>query len=151
MGHPHRHEPEEEEPEEDSPTPKRSVYFRARDSLWFEPVIAVCILVLLLASLFAYTQNWPPIYVVESDSMQHGPDDHLGLINTGDLILAQNIPTSDIVTYEVGRRPATPRTANIGTSCSTIRMATRRSRRSSIGRSSTSTSTPARDSTRRRN
>ncbi|MCI4322628.1 MAG: S26 family signal peptidase [Thermoplasmata archaeon] len=95
---------EADEEDDDAPTPKRSVYFRARDSLWFEPVIALCIIILLLAGLFAYTQNWPPVYVVESDSMQHGPDDHVGLINTGDLVLAQSIPSSDITPYVVGEQ-----------------------------------------------
>ncbi len=82
--------------------PKRPVYFRARDSLYFEPLVALSILVLLLVSLFAYTQNWPPVYVIESDSMQHGDTDNLGLINTGDLVLAQKIPRDQVVPYVVG-------------------------------------------------
>src|SRR5580700_5156813 len=94
----------EPDADDDEPPPKKSVYFRARDSLWFEPVVALCIIVLLLAGLFAYTQNWPPIYVVESDSMQHGPDDHVGLINTGDLVLAQSIPFNNIVPYVEGEQ-----------------------------------------------
>jgi signal peptidase len=82
--------------------PKRPIYWRARDSLWFEPLVALAIVVLLLVGLFAYTQNWPPVYVVESDSMQHGSVDELGLINTGDLILAQKVDTSTVVPYVVG-------------------------------------------------
>ena len=80
------------------------MYWRARDSLYFEPLVAVAIIVVLLAGLFAYTQNWPPVYVVESMSMQHGPDDHLGLINTGDLVLAQKVDPSQITTYVFGLR-----------------------------------------------
>jgi signal peptidase I len=80
------------------------VYWRARDSLYFEPLVAVAIIVVLLAGLFAYTQNWPPVYVVESDSMQHGSTDQLGLINTGDLVLAQKIDGSQITTYVFGLR-----------------------------------------------
>ncbi len=80
------------------------VYWRARDSLYFEPLVAVAIIVVLLAGLFAYTQNWPPVYVVESDSMQHGSTDILGLINTGDLVLAQKIPWTQITPYVVGMR-----------------------------------------------
>ncbi len=80
------------------------VYWRARDSLFFEPLVAVAIIVVLLAGLFAYTQNWPPVYVVESDSMQHGSNDVLGLINTGDLVLAQKIDPSQITTYVFGIR-----------------------------------------------
>jgi signal peptidase I len=78
------------------------VYWRARDSLYFEPLVAVAIIVVLLAGLYAYTQNWPPVYVVESDSMQHGDTDILGLINTGDLVLAQKIPLDQITPYVVG-------------------------------------------------
>jgi signal peptidase I len=78
------------------------VYWRARDSLYFEPLVAVAIIALLLVGLYAYTGNWPPVYVVESDSMQHGPTDVLGLINTGDLVLAQRASTEQITPYVVG-------------------------------------------------
>ena len=81
---------------------RRPVYFRARDSLYFEPLVALAIIVVLLVSLYAYTSNWPPVYVVESDSMQHGNTDIVGLINTGDLVLAQKLPTSEIQTYVDG-------------------------------------------------
>lgn len=100
---------EEEEEEEEDLTPvgpppwrKKPIYWRARDSLFFEPLVALAIVVVLLVSLFAYTQNWPPIYVVESDSMQHGPSDQLGLINTGDLVLAQKTTVSAIIPYVTG-------------------------------------------------
>jgi signal peptidase len=82
--------------------PKRPVYWRARDSLWFEPLVALAILLLLLVSLWAYTQNWPPVYVIESESMQHGSNDVLGVINTGDLVLAQKVDPSKITPYMVG-------------------------------------------------
>ncbi len=101
----------DEEEEERSAEPRRRglfsrerhpVYWRARDSLYFEPLVAVAIVVVLLVSLYAYTQNWPPVYVIESDSMQHGASDVLGVINTGDLVLAQKIPTDQITPYVVG-------------------------------------------------
>lgn len=100
---------DDEEPEEPPRRgwfgrPKERVYFRFRDSVWFEPLVALLLIVLLLGGLFAYTQNWPPVYVVESESMQHGYDDQLGLINTGDLVLAQKVPNASIVTYVVGLR-----------------------------------------------
>jgi len=75
------------------------VFWRARDSLYFEPLVALAILAILLVSLFAYTQNWPPVYVVESNSMQHGSGDHLGVLNAGDIVLAQKVPQGSIVTY----------------------------------------------------
>jgi len=81
---------------------QKPVYWRARDSLWFEPLVAVAIIVVLLVGLYAYTENWPPVYVVESQSMQHGTNDVLGVINTGDLVLAQRIPTAQIVPYVTG-------------------------------------------------
>jgi signal peptidase I len=81
---------------------RHPVYWRARDSLYFEPLVALAIIVVILVGLYAYTQNWPPVYVVESNSMQHGSDDMLGLINTGDLVLAQATATSAIVPYMVG-------------------------------------------------
>ncbi len=81
---------------------RHPVYCRARDSLYFEPLVALAVIVVILSGLFAYTQNWPPVYVVESNSMQHGPNDVLGLINTGDLVLAQKVDPSTIVPYVVG-------------------------------------------------
>lgn len=81
---------------------KEPVYFRARDSVYFEPLVALAIIVVLLVGLFAYTQNWPPMYVVESNSMQHGSSDQVGLINTGDLVLAQKVTSSSVTTYFTG-------------------------------------------------
>jgi signal peptidase len=78
------------------------IFWRARDSLYFAPLVALAIVILLIVSLFAFTQNWPPIYVVESESMQHGTADVLGVINTGDLVLAQKVPNATIQTYVVG-------------------------------------------------
>jgi len=102
---PGRDEGEDEELESSeglTPSPKKTIYWRARDSLFFEPLVALAIIVVLLVSLFAYTQNWPPIYVVESESMQHGSGDQLGLINTGDLVLAQKTSLSAITPYVTG-------------------------------------------------
>jgi signal peptidase I len=105
-GRPPSEEPDEEV--DDGPAPgwrhrvRRPVYFRARDTVWFEPLIALAIIVLLLVSLYAYTGNWPPAYVVESDSMQHGSTDQIGLINTGDLVLAQQLGPAGITTYVQG-------------------------------------------------
>jgi signal peptidase I len=81
---------------------KPPVYWRARDSLWFEPLVALAIVVLLLVAFWAYTQNWPPAYVVESNSMQHGTTDVVGLINAGDIVLAQKVPVGSIVSYLTG-------------------------------------------------
>ncbi|MGC2288878.1 MAG: S26 family signal peptidase, partial [Thermoplasmata archaeon] len=83
---------------------RRPVFFRARDSWYFEPLMALAIIVLLLVSLFAYTSNWPPIFVVESGSMQHGTGDTVGLINTGDLVLVKQVSASAVIPYVVGEQ-----------------------------------------------
>ena len=80
----------------------RPVFFRARDSWYFEPLLALAIIILLLVSLYAYTSNWPPVYVVESGSMQHGPADKVGLINAGDLVLVKKVDPSSVIPYVVG-------------------------------------------------
>ncbi|MFZ0699189.1 MAG: hypothetical protein WAN74_03240 [Thermoplasmata archaeon] len=81
---------------------KPSSTWRARDSLYFAPLVALAIIIILLVGVYGYAQNWPPVYVVESSSMQHGGSEQLGLINAGDLVLAQKIPVSQVVTYMVG-------------------------------------------------
>ena len=83
---------------------RRPVFFRARDSWYFEPLLALAIIVLLLVSLYAYTGNWPPVYVVESGSMQHGSGDTVGLINTGDLVLVKHVDPSTVITYIEGEQ-----------------------------------------------
>ncbi len=103
---------EEDAPEEDEAEKKgdggfwgflrRPVFYRARDSWYFEPLLALAIIVLLLVSLFAYTAIWPPIFVVESSSMQHGSADMVGLINTGDLVLVKKVDPSSVIPYVVG-------------------------------------------------
>jgi signal peptidase len=83
--------------------PRRPVFFRARDSVYFEPLLALCVVAVLLASLYGYAMNWPPIYVVESSSMQHGDSDQVGLLNAGDLVLAKRVnPPGDVTTYYEG-------------------------------------------------
>ncbi|HZY70785.1 MAG TPA: S26 family signal peptidase [Thermoplasmata archaeon] len=101
-------EPDETETDEDEERApigsggRRPVFFRARDSLYFEPLVALAVVLLLLVGLYAYTQNWPPLYVVESSSMQHGTGDTLGLLNTGDIVLAQRTQAGSVTTYVEG-------------------------------------------------
>ena len=73
---------------------------------WLRDIgIAVLIMVVVLAGIYAYTQVWPPLVVVESSSMQHsGSTSYLGVIDTGDLVFVQAAPSrADIVTYLQGR------------------------------------------------
>ena len=66
--------------------------------------IAAGIIGLLLLILFLYTANWPPMVVIESDSMQHGDDSSIGVIDTGDLVLVKRIDSrKEITTYVEGR------------------------------------------------
>ncbi len=89
---------------------RKKVYFRLRDSLLFEPLVALAIIVILVGGAYAYTHNWPPVYIVESNSMQHGPNDVLGIINTGDIVFAQQVPPASIVTYIDALHPGTSQT-----------------------------------------
>lgn len=61
--------------------------------------------VVLLASLFALARTWPPVVVVESGSMQHGNEtSFVGVVDTGDIVLVQEVSDpEDVVTYVEGR------------------------------------------------
>jgi signal peptidase len=74
--------------------------------LWLRDVgVAVAILVFVLLGMYAYTGVWPPLVVVESQSMQHGDQtSYIGVIDTGDLVFVQGAPQrSDVITYIEGR------------------------------------------------
>ena len=67
--------------------------------------VAAALVALILLAMFAYTGQWPPLVVIESNSMMHGDDNlsHVGIIDTGDLVLVQKIDdVGDIVTYAEG-------------------------------------------------
>jgi signal peptidase len=59
----------------------------------------------ILGALFAYSGSVNPLYVVESSSMQHSPDvSSIGVLDTGDLFLAQVVHVrEDVTTYLEGR------------------------------------------------
>ncbi len=55
---------------------------------------------LLLLAVFIYAGMWPPVYVVESASMQHSDDrSFIGTIDTGDLVIVQRSDGSGVRTY----------------------------------------------------
>lgn len=67
--------------------------------------IALLFVIFILLAMFAYSGLWPPLVVVESDSMMHGEDNtsHIGAIDTGDLVLVKKVNhPGDIVTYVDG-------------------------------------------------
>src|SRR3989304_7218406 len=68
-------------------------------------VVALLVVAAVSGGIFAYTQVWPPLVVIESPSMQHGhTTSAIGVIDTGDLVLVQSAPTrGDVVTWVEGR------------------------------------------------
>jgi signal peptidase len=69
-------------------------------------IIAFIIVLIIISSIYIYTGNWPPVVVVESDSMQHSDDESfLGVIDTGDLVLVKSIDSEDdVISYIKGKR-----------------------------------------------
>ncbi len=67
-------------------------------------IISVLVVGIIFLLLYAYSQVWPPIVVIESGSMQHGNDSHIGTIDTGDIVLVKKVYSpDDIVSYVEGR------------------------------------------------
>ena len=61
------------------------------------------IIALLMLAVFVYAGMWPPVYVVESASMQHSDErSYIGTIDTGDLVIVQSSDGSDVRTYVEG-------------------------------------------------
>ncbi len=80
-----------------------SVKEEAKD--WIKDiVVAVVLISVVMASLYAYTGLWPPMVVIESGSMQHSDDtSYIGVIDTGDIVLSRKTSFSEITTYVEGR------------------------------------------------
>lgn len=62
--------------------------------------IAFAFVASILLIMYAYTGLWPPLVVVESDSMMHSEDNtsYVGVIDTGDMVLVKDIDSADDVT-----------------------------------------------------
>ena len=96
-------DPEEEE-EVEEPSKKEIAKSFAVELFKKDIPIAILILVIIIGSLFAYTQNWPPMVVVESQSMMHDDDSSVGVIDTGDLVLVKKVYSrSEITSYTEGK------------------------------------------------
>ena len=71
---------------------------------------------------WGYTGNWPPMVVIESGSMEHDDNPlypepgftHIGVIDTGDLVLVKSAERSDIVTYLAGKQQGYERYGDYG-------------------------------------
>ncbi|TLZ54620.1 MAG: S26 family signal peptidase [Methanobacteriota archaeon] len=99
-----------DEPEEEL-TRKEFAILLVRDVAFAGILVAI-----IFGSMFAYTQVWPPVVVVESGSMQHSHTRaYLGTIDTGDVVLVQAVhSTSDIITYVQGRASGYETYSNYG-------------------------------------
>ena len=70
-------------------------------------VVALIIFCIIISCMYAYTQVWPPLVVIESDSMAHqnAPFGKVGTIDPGDFTFVRRIyDRTDIVTYFQGKR-----------------------------------------------
>lgn len=89
---------EDEEEDEKKFDLKSTLLTLVKDILVAGGIIFVIILIMLI-----YTQSWPPIVVVESESMMHGDDSAVGVIDTGDMVLVKKIDNkkhrSEITTW----------------------------------------------------
>lgn len=71
-------------------------------------LIAVTVFIVLAAgtgTVLLYSGSWPPVYTVESESMEHSSSWTAGTINVGDIVMVKNIHSdaSSVVTYVQGR------------------------------------------------
>lgn len=68
-------------------------------------VVGILVMLLLLASVYVYTGNWPPIVVVISPSMVHGEEEsHIGVIDIGDIVMVKKVESrSDLQTWVQGK------------------------------------------------
>ncbi|MGQ0797722.1 MAG: S26 family signal peptidase [Methanobacteriota archaeon] len=76
-----------------------------RKALVRDLVVAVVVVGGFFGGLLAYTQTYPPIVVVESESMQHADtESYVGVIDTGDLVFVQAArQRRDVVTWIEGK------------------------------------------------
>lgn len=86
---------------------KRKPSKKAKGAVLFarDAGVAIVVVATILLGMFAYTGLWPPLVVVESNSMMHGTDNmsHIGAIDTGDLVLVKKVGVaSDVKTYMDG-------------------------------------------------
>lgn len=62
-------------------------------------IVAPLIFLIVLAAVFAYSGVWPPLVVIESESMQHSDTtSYIGVIDTGDIVVVKDVTGLDDVT-----------------------------------------------------
>tara|TARA_B110000438_G_scaffold286791_1_gene318394 strand:- start:460 stop:1284 length:825 start_codon:yes stop_codon:yes gene_type:complete len=85
--------------------------FNLRDTAKDVGIAVGCVFIVFLLT-FAYSGNWPPMVVIESGSMEHDNNSlyaeprysHLGIIDTGDLVIVKQAEKDEIVTYLAGKK-----------------------------------------------
>jgi len=85
-------------------------------SLLRDVVTALVVVVIVLLSLWAYGGRWPPMVVVESESMQHSNTySSVGVIDTGDLTFVRTLQRSHgVVTWVQGEKDGYSRHGGYG-------------------------------------
>lgn len=98
---PRNRKPEPESEEEES---RGSKLKREATSFMFDIIAAFIVLLLLVGGIYNYTDNWPPIVVVQSGSMQHSDDtSFVGVIDTGDLVFVKKVDAeNEVIPYLKG-------------------------------------------------
>lgn len=68
-------------------------------------VAAVIVIGVLVGSTLLYSGAWPPVYTVESESMEHSTSWTAGTINVGDIVMVKNTDgnPSNVVTFVNGK------------------------------------------------
>ena len=74
-----------------------------------EVMISISLVFIILSGLWAVTGSWPPLVVVESNSMIHSEDGEIGSIDAGDLILVTAPQRADrVITFVESMQEGNP-------------------------------------------
>ena len=70
-----------------------------------DALVALALVGGIFLAMFGFSGNWPPLVVVESESMQHSQtDSYIGTMDTGDLVMNKKVgAVSEVVTYLAGK------------------------------------------------
>ena len=70
-------------------------------------LLAFILLIAILGAMFLYSNAWPPLSVIESNSMQHdATSSGLGIIDTGDMVIVKSSDGTDVISYVEGSKSA---------------------------------------------
>jgi len=84
---------------------KRAGKDRGHVQTAIDALVALALVGGLFLAMFGFSGNWPPLVVVESESMQHShTDSYIGVMDTGDLVMNKKVTViSEVVTYLAGK------------------------------------------------